>query len=82
MAIPRSANPGRIAQNIDVFDFALSADDLAELDAPLQTYADEVAQVVAYCALDAPASMTGATCAGRSAPWAWGTCWLSAPITP
>jgi SRSO17 transposase len=27
-------------------------------------------------------STAGATCAGRSAPWAWGTCWQSAPTTP
>lgn len=32
VAIPRSANPQRLAQNIDVFDFALDADDLAALD--------------------------------------------------
>jgi 2,5-diketo-D-gluconate reductase A len=31
-AIPKSTNPGRIAENFDVFDFALSADELASLD--------------------------------------------------
>ena len=33
MAIPRSANPGRIAQNIDVFDFALTRDEVAAITA-------------------------------------------------
>ena len=28
VAIPRSANPGRIAQNIDVFDFELSEQEM------------------------------------------------------
>jgi 2,5-diketo-D-gluconate reductase A len=32
-AIPKSVKPGRIAKNIDVFDFALSADDLQAIDA-------------------------------------------------
>lgn len=31
--IPRSSDPGRIAQNIRVFDFALSADEMARIDA-------------------------------------------------
>jgi diketogulonate reductase-like aldo/keto reductase len=31
-AIPKSADPGRIAANFDVFDFALTADQLAGLD--------------------------------------------------
>lgn len=31
-AIPKSTNPGRIAENFDVFDFALGADELAQLD--------------------------------------------------
>jgi len=33
VAIPRSSNPERIAQNLRVFDFALSADEMAALDA-------------------------------------------------
>ena len=32
-AIPKSTDPGRIAQNFDVFDFVLSDQELAELDA-------------------------------------------------
>ena len=31
--IPKSFNPGRIAQNIDLFDFELSAEDMASIDA-------------------------------------------------
>ncbi|WP_348788894.1 aldo/keto reductase [Leifsonia sp. NPDC080035] len=31
-AIPKSTNPARIAQNIDIFDFELSADELAAID--------------------------------------------------
>jgi 2,5-diketo-D-gluconate reductase A len=31
--IPKSANPGRIAQNIDIFDFALTRDEVAALSA-------------------------------------------------
>jgi 2,5-diketo-D-gluconate reductase A len=33
VAIPKSANPARIAQNIDIFDFALSADEVAAVSA-------------------------------------------------
>ena len=29
--IPRSSNPARIAQNLDVFDFTLSDDDMARI---------------------------------------------------
>lgn len=32
-AIPKSTNPSRIAQNFDVFDFELGADELASIDA-------------------------------------------------
>jgi diketogulonate reductase-like aldo/keto reductase len=31
--IPRSSNPQRIAENLDVFDFALSEDEMARIDA-------------------------------------------------
>ena len=33
VAIPRSANPGRIAQNIDIFDFMLTNDEIAAISA-------------------------------------------------
>jgi 2,5-diketo-D-gluconate reductase A len=33
VAIPRSANPGRIAQNLDIFDFALTSDEIASISA-------------------------------------------------
>ena len=31
MAIPKSGDPGRMAENLDVFDFELSADELASI---------------------------------------------------
>jgi len=31
VAIPRSANPGRIAQNIDIFDFSLTSDEISAI---------------------------------------------------
>jgi len=33
VAIPKSANPVRMAQNIDIFDFALTSDEVAALTA-------------------------------------------------
>ena len=33
VAIPRSGNPGRIAQNIDIFDFALTPAEVASITA-------------------------------------------------
>jgi 2,5-diketo-D-gluconate reductase A len=33
VAIPRSSNPARLAQNLDVFDFALSTDEIAAITA-------------------------------------------------
>lgn len=33
VTIPRSSNPGRLAQNLDLFDFALTADEIAALSA-------------------------------------------------
>ena len=33
VAIPRSSNPARLAQNIDIFDFALAADEVAAISA-------------------------------------------------
>lgn len=33
VAIPRSANPGRIAQNINIFDFALTSEEIAAISA-------------------------------------------------
>ncbi len=33
VAIPRSASPGRIAQNIDIFDFELTKDEIANISA-------------------------------------------------
>jgi 2,5-diketo-D-gluconate reductase A len=33
VTIPRSSNPGRLAQNLDIFDFALTTDELAAISA-------------------------------------------------
>jgi diketogulonate reductase-like aldo/keto reductase len=33
VAIPRSSDPGRIRENLDVFDFTLSASEAAAIDA-------------------------------------------------
>jgi 2,5-diketo-D-gluconate reductase A len=33
VAIPRSSNPGRLAQNLDIFDFTLSAEEIAAISA-------------------------------------------------
>ncbi len=33
VAIPRSSNPERLAQNLDVFDFALTAEEVAAISA-------------------------------------------------
>jgi 2,5-diketo-D-gluconate reductase A len=33
VAIPRSSNPARIAQNIDIFDFVLTGDEIAAISA-------------------------------------------------
>jgi len=40
VAIPRSGNPSRIAQNIDIFDFALTPQEVAAITA-LDTGADK-----------------------------------------
>ncbi len=31
MAIPKSADPGRIAENLDIFDFELTEDEMAAI---------------------------------------------------
>ena len=33
VTIPRSSNPGRLAQNLDIFDFSLTADEIAAISA-------------------------------------------------
>jgi 2,5-diketo-D-gluconate reductase A len=33
VAIPKSTNPSHIRQNLDVFDFALTEDEMARIDA-------------------------------------------------
>ena len=40
MPVPRSTNPARMAQNLDVFDFVLTADEIAAISA-LDTGAEE-----------------------------------------
>jgi 2,5-diketo-D-gluconate reductase A len=40
VAIPRSSNPGRLAQNLDIFDFTLSAEEIAAISA-LDTGAEQ-----------------------------------------
>ena len=40
VTIPRSSNPERLAQNLDIFDFTLSADEIATI-AALDTGAEK-----------------------------------------
>lgn len=40
VAIPRSSNPERLAQNLDIFDFALTTDEIAAISA-LDTGAEQ-----------------------------------------
>lgn len=51
VALPKSANPKRLAENIDVYDFNLSVDEMAELDSlnkDLRVYCEDYAKSSPY----------------------------------